>query len=127
MKSTKAVISVVVLFLGVLLLATIMLPHEPILNWVIARKLHHEQSPQKRIVLINTTLTYSHEYWNREYLREALRADTQLERQFLAGLLQRRFETNAAQQLQALLTTDLPNVARSNLAAVISELERIKR
>jgi hypothetical protein len=127
MNRSKIRICLVLVSLGMLLLAIIMVPHEPILNQFTAYKLHREGNPQRRIVLINTTLGYAPEYWNREYLREALRAETQLERRFLADLIYERFNTDGIQQLQRLLTPGLPELARSNVTTVISEVERIKK
>jgi hypothetical protein len=98
----KLDIIVALVLLGIVLLAVVMVRSEPILNWFTARSLHSENDPKTRVVLINTTLTYAPEYWNREYLREALRADSQWERRFIADLIRERFNTNATQELQSL-------------------------
>lgn len=121
----KLKILVVLCLLGIILLAVVMVRSEPILNWFVARSLHSEKDAKKRVVLINTTLRYAPEYWNREYLREALRADTQWERRFLAELIRERFHTNATQELQSLLTQGVPESSKSNVIAVISELQRL--
>lgn len=127
MNHTKVRMCLVLVSLSMLLLAIIIVPHEPILNRFTAYKLHREGNPQRRIVIINTTLGYAPEYWNREYLREALRAGTQLERRFLADLIHERLNTNGVQQLKNLLTSGLPEVAITNVTAVISEVEGIRK
>jgi len=122
---SKLKIIVVLALLGIILLAVVMVRSEPILNWFTARSLHSENDAKKRVVLINTTLTYAPEYWNREYLLEALRADTQWERRFLADLIRQRFHTNATHELQSLLTIGVPESSKSNVISVISELQSL--
>jgi len=110
-----------------LLLGLAAVPYQPFLNWGTARSLRKELNPQKRIVLLNTTLTYDPEYWNSEYLREALRADTQVERRFIAALIRDRFNSQASRKLRGLLSAHVDSASRSNLLAVISELERTSK
>lgn len=122
--NAKVKVPVVIALLGLLLLAVVAMPHQPILNRFTAFSLRGESDPKKRIVLINTTLTYTPAFWNREYLQDALRANTQVERRFIADLVRERFKDEGLRQLRGLLRPDLPEVSKSNLLAVISELER---
>lgn len=73
--------------LAVCLVADLSVRSEPVVNWLMARELLSEADPNKRIVLINTSLAGDPQFWNPRYLRCALLAESDYERRFIADLL----------------------------------------
>jgi len=124
---TKLKTTVALSCLTLILVAVVMLKTDPIVNWVTSHNLHREPDAAKRIIIINMTLGYSPEFWNPQYLQEASRADTQLERNFIADLIHERYATNAIPELQKLLTSQPQESSSSNINAIITRLENIKK
>ena len=109
-------------FLVLVLSGIVLMRYEPILNWHTAWTLRNEKDAKARVAIINSTLPYERSYWNRQYLREALRADAEWERWYLGDLIGQRFGTNAKPVLRSLLKEPMSEASRSNVLAVISKV-----
>jgi len=113
-----------VIFVCIILLAgVIAIRSDHIFNWVLARELRLEPEPKRRIVLMNISTAHEPAFWNSVYLREAERADTAIERRFLADLIISRFGTNAVEELARLFERQGFGSPKDNLRAVIKETE----
>ena len=122
-KFTKQLIFVG--FSALFILALTIKP-QTLLNWRMKRQIYATTDPSKRIVLLNMSLLYPTNYWNKEYLQETTRANTEMERRYLANIIQQRFGTNGVSALQSLMEQSASNIAQSNILAIVSILEKEK-
>lgn len=123
-SKSKAISGLLLLTLS--LLGIIMARPEPVLNRLTARSIQRESDSAKRIVLLNMTRTYEQSYWNPEYLKEAARASTSLERSFIAQLIHERFGTNATHELERIMVPQLPETSKSNIVLVLEKVRTIQ-
>jgi hypothetical protein len=122
MKSKLSAWAIFIVFIALFILAMFLKP-QSLSNWWVTHQLHATASPSKRIALLNMTISYSTNYWNQEYLQETARANTEIERRFLADLIQQRFGTNGISALQPVAAQPASDSAKSNVLAVVSILE----
>lgn len=87
-------------------------------------RLHSYTDVNKRIVLLNMSKSYSTNYWNQQYLLESSRANTEIERRFIANLIHERFGTNGISELQRLAADLTLESSKSNIFAVMTFYEK---
>ena len=63
---------------------------------VLHHKILNERDVSRRIVLYNVSQEGPQGYWNGKYVQYSLRADTEMERRFLAGVLVERYGAEEA-------------------------------
>ena len=94
-------------------------------NWISERRLNSEPDCNKRIALMNMSRDYSPTYWNPKYIQETLRANTDVERRFLADLVYERYGSNGAGELRALLSSsNIAQRSKTNVQVVVSFIEK---
>lgn len=97
---------------------------QSLLNWYMSSRLHSYADVNKRIVLLNMSRSYSTNYWNQQYLLEAYRANSEVERRFIADIIHERFGTNETSELQQMAARPISESSRSNILAVINFYEK---
>lgn len=102
----------------------LMINSESLLNWYMTSRLHSYTDVNKRIVLLNMSKSYSTNYWNQQYLLESSRANTEIERRFIANLIHERFGTNGISELQRLAADLTLESSKSNIFAVMTFYEK---
>ena len=126
MKPKLAGWTIFIVFSAFFVLALLTKP-QPLSDWWVTHQLHATANPSKRIALLNMSRAYPTNYWNQQYLWEATRANTEMERRFLADLIHERYSTNGILELRSLSAQPVSEPSKSNALAVISILENIQK